>query len=376
MKSPFLILFFGWQIAFGQLTLVVELPPGSSEEGSIYIAGDFQGWNPADPDFRLLPYGEDRYRITLDSVRDIEFKFTRGSWMQVECHPDGSPLPNRQAQVREADTLFLKIEAWADLIQKPEPPSTASPSVKVLDAHFQISELNRQRRIWIYLPPSYANGSRSYPVLYMLDGQNLFDRRTSFSGEWEVDESLDKLDQSGHPTAIVVGIDNGGPFRIEEYTPWPNDKYGGGRGEETLDFIRLELKPYIDGHFRTLKGPEHTGIMGSSLGGLMAMYAGLKSPDVFGKIGAFSPAYWINTEIFDLAAAFETRRKIRFYQVMAIPEGKKNIDNMTKMDELLSAKGGKRILVQTHSRKKGAHNEAFWAEEFETAFIYLFGKGE
>ncbi len=159
---------------------------------------------------------------------------------------------------------------------------------------FIIPQLNRERRIWMYLPPDYEVSNEAYPVVYMHDAQNLFDETTSYSGEWSVDETLDRLFKDKNLKLIVVGIDNGGEKRLDEYSPWKNEKYGGGEGDAYLDFVVNTLKPYIDNNFNTLKDKTNTAIIGSSMGGLISHYAALKYPEVFGKIGVYSPAFWFS----------------------------------------------------------------------------------
>ena len=117
------------------------------------------------------------------------------------------------------------------------------------------------------------HSEKNYPVIYMHDGQNLFDRETSYVGEWKVDESLDSLNE---PEAIIVGIEHGGDKRIDELTPFPHAKYGGGKADAYLHFIVDQLKPYVDNNYRTLPDYKNTGVFGSSLGGLFSFYAALK----------------------------------------------------------------------------------------------------
>src|SRR5262249_10569905 len=149
------------------------------------------------------------------------------------------------------------------------------------------------RRFWVYLPPGYHDSSARYPVLYMLDGQNVFDRLTSFVGEWKVDETLERMIPAGEVAPIiVVAIDNGGTARIGEYTPWSDPGDGGGAGAAHLTAIADVLVPHIDATYRTQTGPTHTGIAGSSLGGLMALYATYARPDRFGRNAALSPSIW------------------------------------------------------------------------------------
>jgi predicted alpha/beta superfamily hydrolase len=132
----------------------------------------------------------------------------------------------------------------------------------------------------------------------MHDGQNLFDRLTSFAGEWQVDETMQALSQEGFE-AIVVGIANTGVERLDEYSPFRDPRHGGGQGGPYLEFVVQTLKPLIDRCFRTLPGRAHTGMIGSSLGGLISLYAFFRYPDTFGFVGAMSPSLWFaNQAIF------------------------------------------------------------------------------
>ncbi|NWF70077.1 MAG: alpha/beta hydrolase [Chloroflexi bacterium] len=158
---------------------------------------------------------------------------------------------------------------------------------------FYSPQLDNRRDVLVWLPASYHNSARRYPVLYMHDGQNLFDAHTSFVGEWQVDETLSALQTEGYE-AIVVGLPNLNEERVREYNPYPSAEIEllDGRGDAYLRFIVDTLKPQIDAHFRTQ--PEHasTGIAGSSMGGLISLYGFLTHPQVFGFCGVFSPAYW------------------------------------------------------------------------------------
>jgi predicted alpha/beta superfamily hydrolase len=116
-------------------------------------------------------------------------------------------------------------------------------------------QLGRQRRIWIYLPAGYTSSPKRYPVIYMHDGQNLFDDYTSGYGEWGIDEMMDKV--SPQNQCIIVGIDHGGDFRVTEYDPY-DSKYGKGRGDDYVEFLVKALKPYIDAHYKTIADAKHT----------------------------------------------------------------------------------------------------------------------
>ncbi|MFC7669150.1 alpha/beta hydrolase [Hymenobacter humi] len=192
--------------------------------------------------------------------------------------------------------------------------------------------------MWVYLPADYAGQpTRRYPVLYMHDGQNVFDEATSFGGEWGVDEALDKLRAAGQDAtgAIVVAVDNGDQFRSDEYIPWrsaalKDQPHQGGQGDGYVDFLAKNLKPYVDAHYRTQPDAAHTGIAGSSLGGLISVYAALKYPKVFGEIGVFSPAFWVcNDSLRAFAKTHRAASTARFYFVCGPKESETMLPLMT-----------------------------------------------
>jgi enterochelin esterase-like enzyme len=168
------------------------------------------------------------------------------------------------------------------------PASTAQANVHVLPA-MTIPGLGRERTIRLYLPPGYETSTTRYPVLYMHDGQNLFDAASSFLGEWEVDESLNLLAQTKHLEIIVVGIDNDGEHRKQELTAWDNPRFGKAEGAAYMDFIVDVVKPYIDAHYRTIPNRNSRGLVGHSMGGYGASRIGMKHPDVFGSLYIMSP---------------------------------------------------------------------------------------
>ena len=172
-------------------------------------------------------------------------------------------------------------------------PHTVTGSVLVCPRLYS-PQLDNTRQILAYLPPTYAHGSRRYPVLYMHDGQNLFDRETSSIGEWCVDETMEDLSEEGIE-AIVVGIPHMGANRVHELSPYACSRSGSlGLGREYLSFVVDTVKPLIDGSFRTSTESSMTGIMGSSMGGLISLFALFQYPDVFSLCGAMSPALWFD----------------------------------------------------------------------------------
>lgn len=256
-------------------------------------------------------------------------------------------------------------------------PATATAGVQVLAPPLPMPGLDRQRTLRVYLPPSYRHGRRHYPVLYMHDGQNLFDDATSYLGEWGVDESLDALAKSAGIEVIVVGIDNGLDKRMNELSPWPNDRFGAAEGQQYMEFVVGTVKPFIDRSFRTRRGRQHTGIMGSSMGGLISHYAIHRYPVVFGKAGVFSPSYWYAGEVFDFSAARRLRRGTRLYLVAGGKEGDEplvTVNDVNRMSAQLRTTSGEDLALFTAIRPDAEHDEKFWREEFPKAMIYLFGE--
>jgi metallo-beta-lactamase class B len=368
--------------AAAQLNIRISVPADTPPGATIYVAGTFNGWNPDSPGYELTPANGGLFTIILpEEIRGaVEFKFTLGSWDSVETDSSGADVPNRSFTAPAEGEVFYSgtVEAWRD--GKREVESTAGPGVSVLDAEFEIPQLGRTRRVWLYLPPDYTTSNRSYPVLYMHDGQNVFDEATSFAGEWGVDEALDRLHEEGDAGAIVVAVDNGGEHRLDEYSPYIHPSYGGGEGDAYLDFIVHSLKPLVDAKYRTLSDRLHTGIMGSSMGGLISLYAILKHPDVFGRAGVFSPALWIAPDIFEMArSAQPLRPDPRIYIVSGALEGQAGEDEAVymrgqrRMVDTLEA-AGFRIGTEVESliQPDGRHAEWFWRREFPAAYQWLF----
>ncbi|OQY49020.1 MAG: hypothetical protein B6242_00605 [Anaerolineaceae bacterium 4572_78] len=244
-------------------------------------------------------------------------------------------------------------------------------------------QLENKRDILVLLPPSYNENDKRYPVLYMHDGQNLFDQYTSYVGEWYVDESVLELSKDG-VEAIVVGIPNIGIKRLDEYSPFIHEDYGGGQGDDYLTFIVETIKPCIDNDFRTMSDKKYTGIMGSSMGGLISLYAFFRYPKVFGFTGVMSPSLW-----------FANQAIISYIQNVSYASGKiyldcgtqeyrnwgsfiKNVRSenyVNKLEEtcgILREKGyadGKTLLFIVD--EGAGHSESAWASRFPDALRFF-----
>jgi predicted alpha/beta superfamily hydrolase len=251
-------------------------------------------------------------------------------------------------------------------------PSTAQSGVQVVPMQLDMPGLDRKRTLRVYLPPGYHATKERFPVLYMHDGQNLFDDATSYVGEWGVDEALDELALSRGLRIIVVGIDNGGVKRMNELSPWPNARFGAAEGAQYMDFVVNTVKPYIDARMRTKPEREHTAIMGSSMGGLISHYAIHRYPNVFSKAGIFSPSYWYAKEVFEFTRANPLPADARTYLLMGGKEGPEATGDVMKMAEVMRSAGGKDQALETVIAPGGEHNETFWRAEFPKAVLWLF----
>lgn len=365
--------------AGAQLTLKVTAIPANTPAGDkIYVVGTFNTWDPGDATKTLTKASDGTYSIVLNpTAGEVKFKFTRGSWAKVEGNANGTYLPDRVVNYTgQPTTLNLSILSWEDLGGGSTGGGTAAANVLLLDDDFNIPQLNRTRRIWIYLPPDYqTNLNKRYPVLYMHDGQNLFDvKNTAFGTEWQVDESLNNLFQQGDYGCIVIGIDNSAN-RLDEYSPWVNPQYGGGQGDEYVDFIVKNLKPYVDANYRTLSTRQSTGIMGSSMGGLISMYAFSERQDVFSKAGIFSPAFWFKRDSINRFVATHTRKgNARVYFLAGAQES--TSVNVAQDVQQVSNSMNTAGFLSTEKLSKispdGEHSEWFWAREFSEAYKWLF----
>lgn len=253
--------------------------------------------------------------------------------------------------------------------ENPASASTAETNVHVMPA-VTMDALKREREYRIYLPPGYENADKRYPVLYMHDGQNLFDDATSYVGEWGVDESLNQLAQDCGMEVIVVGIDHGNELRMTELNPYNNERFGKGEGDAYVDFLVQELKPKIDQQYRTLPDRKHTAVMGSSMGGLISNHAINRYPDVFGAAGIFSPSYWIAPQIFAATEANPQLENTRIYLVAGGLEGESMTEGFEQMHALLQQLNSANNW-QAKLDAEGEHNEAFWRRTFPGAISWL-----
>lgn len=356
-----------------QYSLRLVVTSVATKQGDeIYVGGNFNSWNPYNDTFKLKPFGRGRRAIVLKDIPagSYQFKFARGTWKAVETTAKGVDIPNREVIVSGDTSVNITIEGWKDDFPDKPKPNTATAQVQVMDTAFFMPQLNRYRRIWVYLPRSYnQTKGKSYPVLYMQDGQNLFNEQTAPFGEWGVDECLDTLQQQTGRECIIIGIDNGGDKRNNEYNPYDNQQFGKGEGNLYVDFMAKTLKPFVDQKYRTIKDAQHTYVAGSSMGGLISLYAAIKYPTVFGSAGIFSPSFWIAPQLGDDISKSTSASMQRFY----FYAGRKESDNMvTDMEKIMAVVQTKKQYEVTSSvYPLGQHSEKYWRQEFDDFYRWL-----
>lgn len=372
------------------IQLVVQVPRDPAAADTVYLAGSLPALGPWKPDgLKLARQSDGAYSadIHLPAGQRLEYKMTRGTWDTVEKNADGSDRPNRQL-VADADThrVEISVARWATGAPPAPQPSTVVGNLKLhqLDSHVLKATTTRTLRVW--LPPGYdANPNARYPILYMHDGQNCFDRATSaFGNEWQIDETLTKLIADKRiPPIIVVGIDNGGANRLNELTYVPDADHRGGQGAVYADFLLNEVKPFIDKTYRTHPDQAHTFLGGSSLGGLASLDISRRHPSSFAGIIAMSPTlHWADRILLkEIGKNPGGLAGARIWIDMGTREGGPNpkpgtpeqndsyVAQIRSLDESLTQHHIDHHLVI--DQKHPDHNEPAWAARFPQAIEYI-----
>jgi predicted alpha/beta superfamily hydrolase len=250
-------------------------------------------------------------------------------------------------------------------------------------------ELSHVREILVYVPPSLAAhvpgqqpaSADRYPVIYFHDGQNMFDTHTSYVGEWCADETLEKLAADGLEV-IAVAIPNAGDERLDEYSPWRGktgyrERRSAGRGDAYMEWLVDSVKTLVDRSFPTRLDRAGTGTMGSSLGGLIALYAAVKYPELFGFIGAMSPSVrWHNSKIAELYEEWPVSRpRPRIYMDMGGREWRGAFAEVRELRDVLEAHGWVEGMDLSHVEDRyGRHHEESWARRLPDALRFMLAE--
>jgi predicted alpha/beta superfamily hydrolase len=288
-------------------------------------------------------------------------------------------LPERGSISASAAGDSISREHIADNVDdlKSDPDQLDSnPRYSVREFHSEI--LPDDRAVSVYLPPQYLDQKeRRFPVLYLQDGQNLFDGRTSYiAGKtWNANTTADRLTEDGQiEPLILVGIANTGLRRMAEYTPTRDFKMGGGEGRSYGRLLIEELKPWIDRSYRTLPEAKNTGLGGSSLGGLISLYVGFAHPEVFGKLAVMSPSlWWDHRSILNAIEQQATKPDLRIWLDMGTAEGLKHLRDTDMLERLLVKRGWRSGVDLAYVKAQDAvHDERAWSDRFGDVLRFLF----
>jgi predicted alpha/beta superfamily hydrolase len=263
-----------------------------------------------------------------------------------------------------------------------QPPSAGTLAARLKkEEHFVSRLVEEHHDLLVYLPPMYeAEGGRRFPVLYMQDGQNLFDPETSFikGNYWRMGETADALTAAGAiEPLIIVGIYNSGERRIDEYTPVEDKRLGGGHADAYGRMLVEELKPFVDAHYRTLPGAASSGLGGSSLGGLVSLYLGLQYPSVFSRLAVMSPSvWWRNRAILKTVATLAEKPDLRIWLDIGTKESTRAVPEARLLRDGLIKKGWRLGEDLAYCEIEGAeHTESAWAERTGPMLRFLFPAG-
>lgn len=354
--------------------LQVKLTAPTDHSGRpVYLSGNFNQWRTQDDNYRLKQTGPNEYTFTFPEdellPHQLEYKYHRGDWDQVEIDRYGNSIQNRVVEWNGQRTLADQVERW--LVGGKAYQDKFLPNIEVLSEDFDIPDLIKTRRIAALLPHDYHQTEKHYPVLYLQDGQNLFDDYAPF-GSWGVDKKLALMSEQGFGDIIIIAIDHAEEDRISEFTPSYRTRLGSGDGKKYVRFLADRLKPFIDERFRTLPERENTGIGGSSMGGLISIYAGLMYPEVYQKLMIFSPSLWVAPNIHFHFMNFYDPRAMRAYVYAGEGESENMVPNIRRFMTAFEDNSEAHFTFELSLDPKGAHNEARWGQEFPRAIEWLF----
>ncbi len=396
--------------------LVVEDKSKLASAGSpIYMAGNHNGWNPGDSKFKLTGRSDMRWQIAVSQpkgIEKLEFKFTRGTWELEELDGKLEKIANRTLPMvdvgtlkeGEQPTLELVVEHWGD--EKPEVKQRAATKgayrdlkvtgnvkrLQVVGGGVAPAGASLYRDALVWLPPGYddpANAGVSYPVLYLMDGQNVFDQPEGVPGEWRADETATELITSGKTAAfIIVAIPHASAFRMQEYLPSMGVKENlpgvdDPGGDRFVEWLVGGVMPRVERAFRVKKGPESTVIGGASVGAVISLHACVKHPEVFGGLLCESMSFTLGgKEVWEKYLSGVKRWPIKTAIGMGAHELGKEAEKDQKnavyveaaraLEQRIKASAGARVRLDIGP--DDTHNEAAWARRLPGQLEFLFGK--
>ncbi|MHB1048945.1 MAG: alpha/beta hydrolase-fold protein [Bacteroidota bacterium] len=375
VRTTLLFIFLSSVYAQESIVTLKVIPQVHARESgtAIYIAGnrpEIGNWSPNAVSLHRLNDSVWSFSGSFTNGTVLQFKITNGSWDREAMYDSTSVPRNTVIEVTKDTTVILRPSLWKTQLKKLKPVSAVMGKV-VFHRQMTAEGLNHRRDVVVWLPPSYeTDTSKRYPVLYMHDGQNIFDPSTAFMGyDWRVDEVADSLiAQKAIEEVIIVGIYNT-PDRLPEYSDSP-------LGFAYMNFVVNILKPMIDSAYRTMSDRRHTAVMGSSMGALSSLLFVWKRPDVFGAAACLSTSLWYDDErtLKEIRDYSGHKKDVRIYLDCGDRE-KDLLSGYRRMVDILKKKGytkGKDL--EYHLESKGVHSEHSWAHRVWRPLVFLYGK--
>lgn len=352
--------------------LQILLKTDEDDSRPVYISGNFNNWRTQDKDFLMERIGNNLYQYEFpkdfDYPEELLYKFTKGDWSEVEIDAHGNRTENRSTK-KNSGIKNEYVARW----RKNWLPFKQSflPQVLLISDEFEIPQLNKTRKVWALLPHDYDKSNERYPVMYLQDAQNLFNEEAQY-GNWEIDKKLAVMSEYKIGKIIIIAIEHAEKDRIKEYNVGKT-VLGKGQGKKYIRFVTETLKPFVDSNFRTKTEREFTGIGGSSMGGLVSIFSGLRNPEVYGKLMIFSPSLWVVPELkidTDLKATNDTK----IYLYAGGDESATMIEHVKKFKKnILESEFVKdKMKINLSINMEGKHNETYWSDEFPKAIEWLF----
>jgi predicted alpha/beta superfamily hydrolase len=351
--------------------LYIILTTDEDDSRPVYLSGNFNNWLTQDKDFVMEKVGAGlyHYKFTHDFnyPETLLYKFTKGDWSAVEIDANEERTENRSTTKHtgiQKEHVFRWRRNWL-----PFKPNFL-PQIQLISDEFEIPQLNTTRKVWALLPHDYDYSNESYPVMYLQDAQNLFNENSGY-GNWQIDKKLAVMSEYKVGKIIVIAVEHAEEDRLKEYNVGKTI-LGKGQGKKYIKFLVETLKPYVDSNFRTKKEREFTGIGGSSMGGLISIFSGLRHPDIFGKLMIFSPSLWVVPQIKIKNDADSGNTKIYLYaggdESETMIEHVETFKNRMLESEFVDDK----MKINLSINKLGKHNETYWSDEFPKAIEWLF----
>lgn len=389
----------------GFVLVVTDESRAATPENPIYFASSINGWNPADEDSVLTPRSDTRWQIVIDEIpanTTIAFKMTMGGWDREELDESGGTVQNRSLPKIDRSKLapgerpvieitvpqFRTPVALSELVRQSGPYRRLDVTgdvrrIPVRGGPGAMEATTRDLLVW--LPPGYdapENAGRSYPVLYLMDGQNIFEPAPGLAAEWGVDEAAQRLVEAEEVRPlIIVGVPHAGEHRMSEYLPFGSINGHAAMGNGFVSWLRREAMPRVERAFRVQTGPENTGIGGASLGGSISLFAATKHPEVFGRVLVESLPLLGDDGVGKRAYLDGVRR---WPDRVFIGMGGRETGNTdagrneayiawaTEIADRMAEAGVSPDSVMSRIDPQANHNEAAWAARFPEALRFLF----